>query len=74
MSRVSKALPLLILPILAHPASALTFYSPTPEEDSCTLHGDADIYGPGVRASFYLSFVAGVLAMEWNLLEELEKV
>ncbi|KAF2168563.1 hypothetical protein M409DRAFT_21313 [Zasmidium cellare ATCC 36951] len=50
-----------------------TFYSTT-EPNTCTLIGDADIYGPGVRVSFYISFVAGVLAMEWHLPEELEKV
>jgi len=50
---------LLALLAVVGPAQAFTHY----DEASCEIIGDTDVYGIGVRLSYYLSYVAIVLAI-----------
>lgn len=58
---MAPAFPLIALTILVlvAPSAQFTHY----EEGSCRLIGDPDVYGIGVRLSYYLSFFAGVIAL-----------
>lgn len=44
---------------LITPSTQFTHY----EENSCTIIGDADVYGIGVRISYYLTFFSGITAL-----------
>jgi hypothetical protein len=44
---------------LITPSTQFTHY----EENSCTIVGDADVYGIGVRISYYLTFFSGITAL-----------
>jgi hypothetical protein len=44
---------------LIAPSIQFTHY----EENSCTIIGDPDVYGIGVRISYYLTFFSGVIAL-----------
>lgn len=50
-----------ILLTLISPSWQFTQYVEDPS--SCAIIGDPDVYGPGVRISYYLSFWAGIIAM-----------
>ncbi|KAF2122684.1 hypothetical protein BDV96DRAFT_639256 [Lophiotrema nucula] len=50
---------LTILLTLASPSHQFTHYAP----DSCTIIGDSDVYGIGIRTSYYLSFFAALIAL-----------
>ncbi|RFU30247.1 hypothetical protein B7463_g6083, partial [Scytalidium lignicola] len=56
----SNLLPLLITLTLVTPTLQQTTYDSTPS--TCTITGDANLYGIGIRLSYYLFFFAGVLA------------
>ena len=54
-----------LLPLLAAfvaPVRALTQFDPA-DPTSCKIIGDPDIYGPGIRISFYLQWVSLMLAI-----------
>jgi hypothetical protein len=53
---------------LARPTLQFTHYSEDP--GSCELIGDTDVYGIGVRISFYLNWAAAFIAMMFNMHEE----
>lgn len=61
-----------ILPVLlfATPSWQYTYF----EEGSCRIIGDADLYGIGVRISFYLQWFTGVLAVICGLDDELHNI
>jgi len=61
---------ILLLLSFVQRSSALTVFSDDPGE-SCTIIGDPDLYGIGVRLSYYLSFAAAVLATLCGLTDEL---
>ncbi|KAB5559686.1 hypothetical protein GE09DRAFT_63901 [Coniochaeta sp. 2T2.1] len=58
---MSSPLPLLFLLLLSSipPSSALTTHDP----QTCTITGDSDLYGIGIRIGFYLAYLSGVSAV-----------
>jgi len=58
---MAPTLPLFALTVLslAAPSAQFTTY----EDGSCRLIGDPDVYGVGVRISYYLAFFSGVIAL-----------
>jgi hypothetical protein len=54
-------LQLLFLLAVANPVAAFTRFSPDPS--SCQILGDPDVYGIGIRLSFYLQWVSLVIFM-----------
>jgi hypothetical protein len=50
----------LIIQSLAVPATANTVFSPEP--GSCQIIGDGDVYGPGIRLSYYLQWASGIIS------------
>ena len=60
MRHFSLAL-LIMLFLHATPSLQLTHYVDDP--DSCDIIGDTDIYGIGVRISYYIAFWSGIIAM-----------
>ncbi len=61
---MAPAFPLIALTFLslAAPSAQFTHY----EEGSCQIIGDPDLYGVGVRISYYLAFLAGVVALAFG--------
>jgi hypothetical protein len=47
-----------VLTVFAPSAAAATTQTP-----SCSIHGDADVYGLGIRLSFYLQWIASLLQL-----------
>ena len=64
---------ILFLLAFTRASSALTVFSNDPTE-SCVIMGDPDLYGIGVRLSYYLSFSAAVLASSCGLFDELSNI
>lgn len=58
---MSTAVILTLLGLVA-PSAQFTHY----EEGSCRLIGDTDLYGIGVRVSYYLAFFAGTIALAFG--------
>ena len=65
MNRVALLLVLVLL--YADPTIPFTHYA---AERSCDLIGDTDVYGVGVRISFYLNWAAAYVALVLDLHEE----
>ncbi|KAH6665976.1 hypothetical protein B0J14DRAFT_204911 [Halenospora varia] len=65
-SRRPKAIypTLLIFLVIATPASGLTTFAPAPPNSTsiCDIKGDVDVYGPGIRFSYYLQWFSVLLA------------
>lgn len=54
--------PLLIL--FPHPTLQITEYVPDPA--SCSILGDGDVYGIGVRLGYYFTWASGLLAVAFD--------
>ncbi|KAH8647603.1 hypothetical protein BGZ60DRAFT_521269 [Tricladium varicosporioides] len=55
---------IVILLIITTPVSGLTTFTPAPPNSTsiCFIKGDADVYGPGIRISYYLQWFSVLLA------------
>jgi hypothetical protein len=51
----------LVITLLPGPGMANTFFSP--DEGSCQIIGDGDIYGIGIRCSYYLQWAGGIISV-----------
>jgi hypothetical protein len=59
--RIFPTFTVIFLSLLVEPSSQFTRYTDDP--DSCQLIGDPDIYGIGLRLSFYLAYASGLIAL-----------
>src|SRR5271155_2495015 len=64
LKRQSRLTLILMILSCVSPSSQFTRYVDDP--NSCNIIGDTDIYGIGVRISYYLAFWAGFIAMLAN--------